>query len=283
MKKLKIFFVLVLMNFNSFAQINFNKNIICKNSIFKCTEYLVVPKTNPDYYKKPIGLMLKAEFFFDTNGNIIKYFSPNGAVTSHSESKDLKECYFYKDNRIVGMSRVDFDSISVEYLYFDKVNKVYKIKTNDKNERIGLEFIYRDVDNEKEVKKIEIDFHNTTQLNSFAHFNKSNIAYSKNTKKISSSRKVVTITTEQLNLFRISKKLELIENELIKMDKSDFIDEVDFKVLFIYNNKNQLIKETSDGNTIEYFYNDKGLLISRVDKNKNYSFKSQYIYSGNTE
>lgn len=283
MKNIKIAFILMLFSFKLFAQKDFNRSIISNNSIFKCSQYSVIPKTNPDYYEKPIGLMLKADFFFDINGNVIKYFSPNGAVNSLSEYKDLKEYYIYKDNRIVKMSRVDFDSISVEYLYFDNVNKVYKIKTNDKNERIGLELIYKKADNEKEVKKIEIDFHNTTQLNSFVYFNKSNIAYSKNIKKVSDSRKLVNITTEQLNLFRTSTNLELIENELLNMDKSNFIDEVHFKALFIYNNKKQLVKETLDGNTIEYFYSDKGLLISRVDKNKNYSFKSIYIYSENIE
>lgn len=152
MKKLKIVFVFLFLSFNLFAQKDFNRSIISNNSILKCSEYSVIPKTNSDYYKKPSGLMLKAEFFFDINGNVIKYFSPNGADASHSKPKDLKEYYIYEDNRIIRMSRVDFDSISVEYLYFDKRNLICKIKTNDKSERIGLEIIYND-DKGKEVKK----------------------------------------------------------------------------------------------------------------------------------
>lgn len=279
MKNLKIVFVFLFFGFNLFAQMEFNRSIISNNSILKCSEYLVIPKTNPDYYKKPIGLRLNAEFFFDNNGKIIKYFSPDGAEASHSKSKDLKENYFYKDNRIVKMARVGFDSISVEYLYFDERNLICKIMNNDKNERIGLELIYNDTDNKKEVKKIELYFNYTTQLNSYVDFNKSSIAYSKTTKKVNGSRKVMDITTEQLNLFKTSTDIELIENKLIEIEKSKSIDEVNFKILFIYNRQKQLIKEVSEDSTIEYVYDKKGLLISCVNKNKQYSFMSKFLYS----
>lgn len=279
MKNLKIVFVLLFLSFNLLAQKDFNRSIISNNSILKCSEYLVVPKTNPDYYKKPIGLVLKAEFFFDINGNVIKYFSPNGAVTSLSESKDLKEYYIYKDNRIVRMSRVDFDSTSVQYLYFDKRYLICKIKTNDKNERIGIELIYSNSSKEKELKKIEIDFHNTTELNNSVHLDKSNITYSKNIKKLKVSRKLMSISKEQLYALKTSIDIEKIENLLNAIEKSIAIDTVNFETLSIYNEQKQLIKEVSEGNTIEYVYNKKGLLISCIDKNKKYSFKSKFIYT----
>ncbi len=277
MKNIKITFILMLFGFKLFSQKDFSKSIISNNNILRCSEYSVVPKTNSDYYKKLIGLKLKAEYFFDVDGNVIKYFSPSGAVASHSKPKDLKEYYFYKDNRIIKMSRMNFDSISVEYLYFDKLNLTYKIKTDDKNERIGLEIIYND-DRGKEIKKIEIDIHNTSKTNNYAYFYKTDIIYSKNKKSVKVSRKLINILGIQYYLFKSSINVELIEKELVEIEKSKFIDEVNAITLYFYNNQKQLVKETTGGRTIKYFYDKKGLLISRIDKIKNYSFKSKYDY-----
>ena len=279
MRKIKTTFILIFLSFNLFAQIDFSQHIIAKNGIVKATKYSVLSKNNPNYYKKPVGLLLKSENKFDFKGQLISTFSPNGAVASHSDSKDLRQYYFYKDDRIVRMSRVDFDSISIAYSYFDKRNLIFKIKTNDKNERIGLELIYNDASNGKEFKKIEIDFHNTTDLNHYANLYKSNISYFKNTKISKQSRKLYGISKKQLNIFKTSIDIENIENELSAIEKSTAIDTVNFKTLFIYNEQKQLIKEVSEGNTIEYAYNKKGLLINCIDKNKKYSFKSKFIYN----
>ncbi|OXA70284.1 hypothetical protein B0A58_14695, partial [Flavobacterium branchiophilum NBRC 15030 = ATCC 35035] len=227
MKNLKIFLIFLFLSYNLFAQRDFNRSIISKNSILKCSEYSVIPKTNPDYYKKPIGLMLKAEFFFDINGNVIKYFSPDGAEASHSKSKDLIENYLYKDNRIVKMSRVGFDSISVEYLYFDKKNLICKIMTNHRGERIGLEMIRKD-NKGKEVRNTEVNFNYTSQLNSYIDLNNYKILYYKNRKKINNFRKVIAITIEELNLFKTSTNIELIERKLTEIEKNKFISELNF-------------------------------------------------------
>lgn len=279
MKKVKIILIFLFLSFNLFAQKEFSRSIILKNNIEKCSIYLVIPKTNSNYHKEPIGLELKSEIHFDDKGDMISLFSKNGAVASHSESKDLKEYYFYKDNRIVRLSRVGFYSISVEYLYFEKRNVIYKIKTNNKNERIGLELIYNDFDNKKELKKIEIDFHNSTDENHYANLYNSNMTYYKRIKKSKTSRKLFSISKEQLNLFKTSNEIEKIEYELSEIEKSTAIDVVSFDNTFIYNDQKQLIKEISDNGTIEYLYDKKGLLISSIEKSKKNSFKSKFIYS----
>lgn len=279
MRNIKTTFVLMLLSLKLFAQIDFPKDVIAKNGIVKVSKYLVISKNNPNYYKKPVGLMLQSETLFDNKGHVISVFSQNGAVASHSDSKDLKQYYFYKDDKIVRMSRVDFDSISVEYLYFDKKNITFKIKTNDKNERIGLELIYNDSNNGEEIKKLEIDFHNTTELNNSVNLYKSTITYAKNIKKLKVSRKLINISKEQLNTLKTSIEIEKIENEFSKIEKSTVIDDVNFETLFIYNRQKQLIKEASEESTIEYVYDKKGLLISCTNKNKQYSFISKFIYS----
>lgn len=273
----------MLLGFKLFAQIDFPQDVIVKNGIIKASKYLVISKKNPNYYKKPVGLMLQSENVFDNKGHLISTFSPNGAVASHSDSKDLKQYYFYKDDKIVRMSKVDFDSTSVEYLYFDKKNIIFKIKTNDKNERIGLELIYRDAINGKESKKVEIDFHNITDLNHYATIYKSNLTYFKSIKKLKISRKLFSISKEQLYLFKTSTDIENLENELSRIENSTFIDVVNFGTTFTYNKQKQLIKEVSEDNTVEYVYNKKGLLISCNNKNKGHSFKSKYIYSKKAE
>jgi YD repeat-containing protein len=279
MKNIKISFILMLLGFKLFAQIDFPQDVIAKNRIVKASKYLVISKKNPNYYKKPIGLMLQSESTFNIKGQLISTFSPNGADASHSTPKDLKHFYFYKDDKIVRMSRVDFDSISVEYLYFDKRNLISKTKTNDKNERIGLELIYNDANNGKELKKVDIDFHNTTELNNSLYIYKSNIIYSKNIKKSKDSRKLFSISKEQLNIFKTSIEIEKIENELSVIEKSSAIGVVNFETLFIYNGHKQLIKEVSEDNTIEYVYDKRGLLINIINKYKKYSFISKFIYS----
>ncbi|WP_123924616.1 MULTISPECIES: hypothetical protein [unclassified Flavobacterium] len=279
MKTIKTTFILIFLSFKLFAQMDFPRDIIEREKITKVSQYLVIPKTNPNYYKKPIGLMLKSETRFDNKGHVVSVFSPNGVVASHSDSKDLKQYYFYKEDKIVRISRVDFDSISVEYVYFDKKNIIFKIKTNDKNERIGLELIYNDLSNGKELKKIEIDFHNTTDLNHYANLYITNITYSKNIKNSKISRKLFSISKEQLNILKTSTEIEKIENELNQIESSSYISNVNFETLYLYNQQKQLIKEVSEDNTIEYFYNQKGLLISYINKNKQYSFISKFIYT----
>lgn len=269
----------MLLGFKLFAQIDFPQDVITKNSIVKASKYLVISKNNPNYYKKPVGLMLQSESLFNIKGQLISTFSQNGADASHSDPKDLRQYYFYKDDKIVRMSRVDFDSTSVEYLYFDKRNLILKTKTNDKNERIGLELIYNDANNAKELKKIEIDFHNTTELNNSLYIYKSNITYSKNIKKSKDSRKLFTISKEQLNILKTSIEIEKIENELRAIEKSSAIGVVNFETLYIYNQQKQLIKEVSRDSKIEYTYNKNGLLISCNNKNKQYSFISKFVYS----
>lgn len=269
----------MLLSFNLFAQAYFPQDIIEKNKIIKALKYSVVTKENPNYYKKPVGLMLQSESVFDIKGRLISTFSPKGADASHSDSKDLIQYYFYKDDKIVRMSRVDFDSISVEYLYFDKNNITFKVKTNDRNERIGLELIYNDASNVKEEKKIEIDFHNTTDLNHYANLYKSNITYSKDIKTSKQSRKLFSISKEQLNVFKTSIEIEKIEDQLSTIEKNIPLDIVNFEISYIYNKKKQLIMEVSEGNTIEYLYDKRGLLVSFNDKNKKYSFISKFIYS----
>ncbi len=270
------------LGFNVFAQIDFSQDVIAKNKIIKASKYSVLSKENPNYYKKPVGLMLQSESVFDIKGRLISTFSPNGASASHSDSRDLKHYYFYKNDRIVRMSRVDFDSISVEYLYLEKRNLIFKIKTNDKNERIGLELIYNNASNRDELKKIEIDFNYTTDLNHYVHLYISNINYSKNIKTLKESRKLFSIAKEQLNIFKTSieiENIEDIENEISKIERSTVIDDVNFETLFIYNRQKQLIKEVSEDSTIVYVYDKKGLLVSCNYKNKQYNFISKFIYS----
>lgn len=279
MKSIKTTFILMFLSFKLFAQIDFPQDVIAKNGIVKASKYLVISKKNPNYYKKPVGLMLQSEILFDSRGRLISTCSPNGAVASRSDSKDIKQYYFYKEDKIIRISRIDFDSTSIEYLYFEKRNLILKTKTNDKNERIGLELIYNDTSNGKELKKIEIDFHNTTDLNHYANLYKSNITYSKNIKTSKQSRKLFSISKEQLNIFKTSIEIENIENELSAIEKSNAIDVVNFKTLFIYNEQKQLIKEVSEDSEIEYTYNKKGLLISYSNKNKQYNFISKFVYS----
>lgn len=279
MKNIKVTLILLFFSFKLIAQIDFSQNVIVKNGIVMVSKYLVISKNNPNYYKKPIGLILQSEILFDNKGRVISNFSPNGAVTSHTDSKDLKQYYFYKDDKIVKMSRVDFDSISVEYLYFEKKHLIFKIKTDDKNIRIGIELIYNDSTNQKEVKKLEIDFHNTTDLNPYANLYKSNIAYSKNNKRLKMSKNLLSISKDQLTIFKTSNEIEDIENELSEIDKSTIIDVVNSETLFIYNKKQQLIKEVSENYITEYVYDEKGLIIRCISKNKQYTFISKFIYS----
>ena len=110
-----------------------------------------------------------------------------------------------------------------------------------------------------------------------------NTVYSKSIKKSKSSRKLFSISKEQLNIFKTSIEIEKIENELSEIKKGNAIDVLNFETIFIYNNLKQLIEEISRGNKIKYNYDKRGLLVSSIDKNKNYSFKSKYTYTENME
>ncbi|UUF15369.1 MULTISPECIES: hypothetical protein [Flavobacterium] len=279
MKIIKATFILTFLSFKLFAQIDFPQDIIVKNRIVKASKYLIIPKLNSDFNKKSKGLKLESETVFDDKGHIISVIHPKGAVASHSDVKDIKQYYFYDDERIIRMSRIDFDSTSVEYLYFDKKNIVFKIKTDNKNHRIGLELTYSNANNGKEERKIEIDFRNTSFLNNSTYLYKTKIIYSKNIKQIKVSRKLFDISQEQLNILKSSNDIESIENELREIDGSNFLDDINYETLFVYNKGGQLMKEVSEDRTVEYIYDKKGLVMSCNIKSKYYSFISKFVYS----
>jgi hypothetical protein len=163
-----------------FSQDEWNQNILKKNKVEKISSYMVVPKTNPDYWIEPIGLMLISEFFFNENGREIKSVCFDCAMASHSDSKDIKKTYFYDNDRLVRMSKIGFDTINEEYLYFENQLKNIELKVNNKGDRIGLNIIEMDKQG-NELQRKEFDFDSANELNNFnVYYDLIKKIYSKN-------------------------------------------------------------------------------------------------------
>ena len=60
-----------------------DREVIVKNKVKDVLVYTRVPKTNPDYFKEPIGLMLISETNFDKSGQVIR--------------TNCKNCYYISD------------------------------------------------------------------------------------------------------------------------------------------------------------------------------------------
>lgn len=268
-----------------FSQEGWNQNVLKKNKVEKVSSYRVVPKTNPDYWTEPVGLMLISEIFFNENGREIKSTCFNCAMASHSDSKDIKKTYFYDNDRLVKMNEIGFDTINIEYLYFENQLKNIELKVNNKGDRIGLNIIELDKQG-SELQRKEFDFDSANELNDFnvyCHLTKK--IYSENKIEETIQSKSFRISMEDLKIVKASKDLLEIEKAIDNFVKSAKSDRYKDFTTYFFDTKNTLKKkitrydfDKSRKDMIKYNYNEKGLLIGTKVRYGVYNGINKYIY-----
>jgi hypothetical protein len=268
-----------------FSQEGWNQNILKKNKVEKVSSYMVVPKTNPDYWTEPIGLMLISENFFNKNGKEIKSICFNCAKASHSDSKDIKKTYFYDNDRLVKMNKIGFDTINIEYLYFENQLKNIELKVNNKGDRVGLNIIELDKQG-SELQRKEFDFDSANELNDFeVYYDLTKKMYSENKIEEIIKSKSFRISMEDLKIVKTSKDLLEIEKAIDNFEKSVKSDRYKDFTTYFFDTKNTLKEKRTryDSNksredVIKYNYNEKGLLIGTKVRYGVLNGINKYIY-----
>ena len=268
-----------------FSQEKRNEDVMKKNKVEKVSNYMVVPKTNPDYWTEPIGLMLISEIFFNEDGKEIKSNCFNCAISSDSGSNDIYKTYFYENDRLVKMNEIGFDTINVEYLYFEKQLKNIEFKVNNKGDRIGLNFIELDKQG-NELKRKEFNFESANELNDFnVYYDLTKKTYSKNKIEETIQYRSFRISLEDLKIVKTSKDLLEIENTINNFEKSIKSDRYKQFTTYLLGSKNTLMEEItrydsdkSRKDMIKYNYNEKGLLIGIKVRQGVYNGENKCIY-----
>jgi hypothetical protein len=139
-----------------------DKDIIKKNKVRDVLVYTRVPKTNPDYFVEPKGLMLISETNFDKEGKVTQSNCKNCYIVTHREEgccADVIQKFFYKNDRLLRIDEIDFYK-STSLFFYDSVNNrrlVIGLDRNDERNKTKIEYF----DNQgREITTIEIDFDN---------------------------------------------------------------------------------------------------------------------------
>jgi len=283
--KLHFLIFLLFQSLFIFSQEKRNEEVMKRNKVEKVSNYMVVPKTNPDYLTEPVGLMLISEKFFNEDGKEIKSNCFNCAMAENSGFKDVNKTYFYDNDRLVKMNEIGFDTISVEYLYFEKQLKNIELKVNNKGNRIGLNFIELDKQG-NELKRKEFSFESANELNDFnVYYDLTKKTYSKNKIEETIQYRSFRISLEDLKIVKTSKDLSEIENTINNFEESIKSDRYKQFTTYLLDSKNALIEEITQCDSdksrkdmIKYYYNEKGLLIGIKVRYGVYNGENKYIY-----
>jgi hypothetical protein len=251
--KVIVSILLTLIHLNLLGQPSeWNKDVIKKNKVKGVLVYTQVPKTNPDYFKEPKGLMLISETAFDKEGRVIQSNCKNCYIEEHKEGDccaDVIQKFFYKNEKLLRVEEMDFYKSTSLYAYDTLNNRRLVIRLDRKDERNKTKIEYFDIHG-REISTIEIDFDDIWiegDTVSQVFMSKTLTSYSQKTK-----------TTEELGR-GFGSKIERVKFETFK--KSNDIDEIEkvFKSLDL-----SFLESRSKLTT---HYDDRGREVKIVDEN----------------
>jgi hypothetical protein len=268
MRNVFLIFVLILFSCRNEKAVLY-KNVALYKDVESVKKYMVVPKTNPEYWTEPKGLMLMSEEFYDEQGRKIKSFCSNCDVASHSPSFDVVTNYYYDEQDLIRIHREGRDTIETDIKYFkDKKIKVEYVI--DKGNCIGVNYA-RLNDSNKEIRRMNLDFSYFNELNDF------HISYYIEDHQFTENVKVSNINRAQIGLDRGFLK-EIVSADLSKLMA---IEEEYYNKFMRYEKNyhaNEIFSTYKDGKIVKeetryfgyykdridfvlYFYDSKGMLI----------------------
>ena len=284
MRNLLLLFVLILFSCRNEKDV-LHKNIDIYKGIESVKRYMVVPKTNPDYWTEPKGLMLMSEDFYDGQGRKIKTFCRNCDIVSHSPSFDVVTNY-YNGQDLIRIHRKGRDTIDTDIKYF-KDQKIKVEYVMYKGKCIGINYVSLN-DSNDEIRRLNIDFSYFDELNDFY------VSYYIEDNQFSENVKVSNIYRAQIGLDKGALK-EIVSADLIKLK---IIEEEYYKKFMKYeknHHANEVISTYKDGKIVKeetkyfgynkdrldlslYFYDSKGMLIKKKERFGVFDGDYRYIY-----
>jgi hypothetical protein len=153
--------LMTLIQLSTFGQLShWTQGAVIKNKLKLVLVYTKVPKTNPDYYIEPRGLMAISETKFDANGLVTEELCKSCAVRFHSDgapNADVIQKYSYDKNRLIRIDKTSFDK-STSLFYYDTLKKrrlVIGLGKADERNEVKIEFYNN---KNQEIETFEIDF-----------------------------------------------------------------------------------------------------------------------------
>jgi hypothetical protein len=284
--KITVSIFLTLIQFGLLGQPSeLDKEVIKKNKIKDVLVYTRIPKTNPNYYLEPMGLMLISEMTFDNEGRVVQSNCKNCYFVTSEEDccADVIQKFFYKNDRLIRVEEMDFYKSTSLYSYDTVNNKklIIGLDRNDERKRIKIE--YFDIRG-REISTLEIDFNNIWILgdtvyqifirNTLTKYNQ----HTKTTEKFglgfgSNIEKV------KFDIFKKSNDINDIEKVFNSLDLSFLESRSKLTTHYDDNGREVKIVDENDGTILKtYTRNKNGLIIKEHRVMPMFTFEYEYHY-----
>ncbi len=255
---------------------------IKRNNVFSVSVYVEVPKTNPDYFVEPIGLMFISETQFDESGRIVKDSCRSCLFVSHGPSHDILEQYSYDEKgNLATMKKRSSDTINTTYSYFENRDRKLELTTDANGKRTGVTVVKTD-DMKREIERSELDIRSVTAENHWVHILFEKREYSDRLKKEWLWREVFDIGESQLETLRTSFDVSELEKVLVGIQNNKRLDlsvTPNKPKVFSYNRDGYLKKISDNAREVQKFYYDKNGLLARSSlRLPQYKGTYKYIY-----
>ncbi len=261
-----------------------DRKVIVKNKVKDVLVYARVPKTNSDYYKEPIGLMLISETTFDKSGQVAQTNCKNCYYVSHGDCcPDVIQKFFYKNSRLIRVEEMDFHKSTLLYSY-DTLNLrrlVIGLDRNDERNKTKIEHFDKQ---ERQTWRIEIDFDNIWVKGDTVYqvfISKTFTTYNQQTKTTEEFGRGFgsNIDRSIFETFKNSNDIDEIEKIFTALDLSFFESRSKLTTYYDDKGREEKIVDERDGTTITTYTRNKNGLIKREEKRMtNDKFEYEYQY-----
>jgi hypothetical protein len=285
--KFTVSILLTLIQFGLLGQPSeWNQATVKNNKVKEVLVYTKVPKTNPDYFKKPRGLMLISETTFDNFGRVTHYNCKGCYQVTDTDGdccRDVVQNFYYAQGKLIRIEEMDFHKSTLLFSY-DSLNHrrlVIGLDRNDKRNKIKFEYFDQQG---REVTTMELDFGNT--------YTKGDTIFQVFITKVVSTYDKLVKTKEEFGgcfyrnmdkvkfeVFKTSTDINEIENTFKTLNLS-FI-EPRGKWTILYDDKGnemEIADKNDDKFLTTYTRTKKGLISIEVIKKPAYTFEHVYHY-----
>jgi hypothetical protein len=285
--KFTVLILLTLVQFGLLGQPSeWNQTTVKNNRVKEVLVYTKVPKTNPDYFKKPRGLMLISETRFDNFGRVTLHNCKGCYQITDTDSDcctDVIQKFFYDKKKLARIEEMDFHKSTTIFSY-DTVNRrrlVIGIDRNDKRSNVKLEYFDQ---KGREVSAIELDFGST--------FTKGDTIFQVFITKLASTYDRLAKTIEEsggcfwknmdrlkFKVFTSSTDINEIENTFKSLDLSFIEPRGKWTISYDENGNEIEIADRNDEKFLTtYIRTKKGLITKEIIKKPAFTFEHVYHY-----
>ena len=263
-----------------------DKEVIKQNRVRDVLVYTRVPKTNPDYFIEPKGLMLISETTFDNEGRVTQSNCKNCYIETHREGgccSDVTKKFIYKNNRLARVEEMDFHKSTLLYSY-DTINNRRLVIGLDRNDERNITKIEYFDKQGREISTMEIDFDNIWVKGDTIYqvfISKTLTTYNQQTKTTEEFGRGFgsNIETVKFETFKNSNDIDEIEKVFNSMDIS-FLESRS-KLTTHYDDKRRELKivDENDGTTLTTYTRNRNGLIKKVERvMPKFTFELEYHY-----